>query len=206
MRSLVILLSVAVSFVLATPSPNSDVNQDDVSARDPRESIWRKMKVALPDGYYAGEEDTTAATIGGEEDNTSQLVAPQEDLLLPGLRPLYKHQQIKNVEDPPYKHLEITEHINITPLSPSEKAKLNKAAEGKKLFFSIAQINLYTHSHFFFFNKAAGRGHKKFMNSNNQDTVEVQDLNGVQNKKVAGTDLNGQMRYVDIPYYNRAST
>ncbi|KAI9246320.1 hypothetical protein EDC94DRAFT_627467 [Helicostylum pulchrum] len=182
MRSLVILLSVAVSFVLATPSPNSDVNQEDVSARDPRESIWRKMKVALPDGYYAGEEDTTAATIGGEEDNTSQLVAPQEDLLLPGLRPLYKHQQIKNVEDPPYKHLEITEHINITPLSPSEKAKLNKAAE------------------------AAGRGHKKFMNSNNQDTVEVQDLNGVQNKKVAGTDLNGQMRYVDIPYYNRAST
>lgn len=126
MRYLVILLSVAVSFVLATPSPSSDVNPEDISARDPRESIWRKMKVALPNGYYAGEED-----------NTSQLVAPEEDLLLPGLRPLYKPQQIKNVDDPAYKHLEITEHTDITPLSPSERVKLNKqnkATQGKKLF------------------------------------------------------------------------
>lgn len=137
MRYLVILLSVTVSFVLATPSLNSDVNQEDISARDPRESIWRKMKVALPDGYYAGEED-----------NTPQLVAPEEDLLLPGLKPLYKPQQIKNIDDPAYKHLEITEHTDITPLSPSERAKLNKqdkATQGKKLF--IVQIDIYIYIH-----------------------------------------------------------
>ncbi|KAG2228665.1 hypothetical protein BDF21DRAFT_457179 [Thamnidium elegans] len=181
MRSIVIILSVAVSFVLATPNP--DVNQEDLSAKDPRESIWRKMKVALPDGYYAGEEGTAG------EDNTPQIAAPQEDLLLPGRKPLYKHQQVKNLDDKlPYQHLEITEHINITPLSPAEKAKLNK----KNKAIEAA--------------RGAGRGQKKFMDVNNQDIVEVQDVNGVQQKEVAGTDLNGQIRYVDIPYYNREST
>jgi hypothetical protein len=30
--------------------------------------------------------------------------------------------------------------------------------------------------------------------------------NGVQQKKVVGVDMNGRMRYLDIPYYNRASS
>lgn len=30
--------------------------------------------------------------------------------------------------------------------------------------------------------------------------------NGVQQKKIVGLDKNGRMRYLDIPYYNRASS
>lgn len=69
---------------------------------------------------------------------------------------------------------------------------------------------MYAHTILYIYLKAAAAGasggHKKFVDLNNQDLVQVQDENGVQNRKVAGTDLNGQMRYVDIPYYNRAST
>jgi hypothetical protein len=51
-----------------------------------------------------------------------------------------------------------------------------------------------------------GRRYKKYIENVESQSMSSAEPSGVHQKKLVGMDLNGQMRYFEIPYYNRAST
>lgn len=50
------------------------------------------------------------------------------------------------------------------------------------------------------------RRYKKYIENVESPVISSAEPSGVHQKKVVGMDLNGQMKYLEIPYYNRAST
>ncbi|KAG2210541.1 hypothetical protein INT47_002483 [Mucor saturninus] len=94
-----------------------------------------------------------------------------------------------------YKNLQFTNHIKITLLPPSEQDELNEindAVHAEK-DFEVVQASNPT------------RRYKKFNENGESPVIRSVEPSGVHQKKVVGMDLNGQMKYLEIPYYNRAT-
>lgn len=62
-----------------------------------------------------------------------------------------------------------------------------------------------THVHILLYTAATDRRYRKLMELIHQAKKQVNIPDGVRQKQVVGTDLNGRLRYIEIPYYNRGS-
>ncbi|KAI9348378.1 hypothetical protein BD770DRAFT_475116 [Pilaira anomala] len=183
MRSLFILLSVTVISVFVAPYSSAAVNGEP-------SSVSKKNK-ALPSNYYQTKENIDTS----QEDFISSVVQH-----LPIHKPQYSEDlQEKDDDDddddlsappppppPPYKNLEPKRYTVIVPALPEEQTELNE-----KKYIAVEATK--------------DRRYKKLMELINQVKQQVNIPDGVRQKQVVGTDLNGRLRYIEIPYYNRGS-
>lgn len=158
MRSSLLVLSVAVSIVLArssisnhqaaSASASMHVAAASPSAfvKDLRAASWSEMKIARPDSLFPEDKpyahDPRIYKRAAQE--KIDMVVPmmemdEADYPLPSLvhKPLYKHQRTTDGK-PAYKHLglakseESFDPVAITPLSPIEQSHFRKQHEAMR--------------------------------------------------------------------------
>jgi hypothetical protein len=161
MRSALLVLSVAVSVVLARPSISSSHASASASHASPRPSVMNDLKAAgrisqpklvLPDGVFPDmRQYVDDIRLLKKRNNNIQVVPMMEmdeaDYPLPSLvhKPLYKHQKTTDGK-PAYKHLglaqseEAFDPVKITLLPPGDQSEMNKQHEAMKGNFVCVQI------------------------------------------------------------------
>ncbi|CAO3633790.1 unnamed protein product [Mucor hiemalis] len=222
-----VVADVVPSVSEAVPSVSEAVSSvaEAVPSVNPREEAWAKMKVALPDGVFPEDRLTSDRLQHAPEERiVPMIVMSNSDFPLSYLmrKPLYKHQRFPLAEEGlAYKHMgaaaneETFDPLMITPLLPEAQEELiveheleQEAEEAKadaeeflqkghryKNLVAITDTGAFEHIQL----PRAGK-------SSLPETLEVEEEvlpQGVSEKKVVGIDKMGNMRYIDVPYYNR---